>query len=185
MYSPAPTGDEFVQKMTIAARLINANLGFRVLDVGLDGFDTHDNQTAATTPTCSTQLDTGLATFFSTLDPAYHNRVTVMTMSEFGRTPYSNDSARHRPRHGQRPVRHRARTSRAGTTARRRRSPTIDDQWDRFDDDHSTSATCSARCIDGWMGGGGIDDPQRAVSRTSGSSRSGPAIRRRAAASRP
>ena len=30
--------------MTVAARLINANLGFRVLDIGLDGFDTHDGQ---------------------------------------------------------------------------------------------------------------------------------------------
>jgi uncharacterized protein (DUF1501 family) len=80
VYTPAPTGDEFVQKMTVAARLINANLGFRVLDLGLDSFDTHDSQPDHHA-NLLTQLDTGLATFFSTLDPAYYNRVTVMTMS--------------------------------------------------------------------------------------------------------
>ena len=46
VYTPAPSGDEFVQKMTVAARLINANLGFRVLDLGLDSFDTHDSRAA-------------------------------------------------------------------------------------------------------------------------------------------
>ena len=40
-----PDGD-LVRKMTIAARLINANVGLRFIDVGLDGFDTHDDQTA-------------------------------------------------------------------------------------------------------------------------------------------
>ena len=92
VYSPEPTGDAFVRKMTVAARLINANLGFRVLDLGLDGFDTHDSQ-PADHATLLAQLDTGLATFFSTLDAAYYSRVTVVTMSEFGRTPFSNDSA--------------------------------------------------------------------------------------------
>ena len=41
---PTPAGSEPVQKMTVAARLVNANLGFRVLDIGIGGFDTHDGQ---------------------------------------------------------------------------------------------------------------------------------------------
>ncbi len=122
VYSPAPSGDEFVQKMTIAARLINANLGFRVLDLGLDGFDTHDDQPGRHADLL-TQLDNGLATFFSTLDPAYYNRVTIMTMSEFGRTPYSNDSSGTDHGTANVLVRDRAPTSKAGTTGSRRRSP--------------------------------------------------------------
>ena len=65
--------------MTVAARLINADLGFRVLDLGLDGFDTHDDE-PPTTPILLTQLDTGLQAFFATLDPAFYNRVTIMTI---------------------------------------------------------------------------------------------------------
>ena len=36
-----PGGGELTRKLTIAARLINANIGLRVIDVGLDGFDNH------------------------------------------------------------------------------------------------------------------------------------------------
>src|SRR3954469_8198417 len=152
VYTPAPTGDEFVQKMIVAARLINANLGFRVLDLGLDSFDTHDSQ-----PTnhadLLTQLDTGLATFFSTLDPSYYNRVTVMTMSEFGRTPYSNDSSG--TDHGTANVQFvMGANVRGGHYGQPASFATINDQWDRFDmttDFRHVLGTV----LDGWMGGGG------------------------------
>ena len=36
--------DDMTKKMTVAARLINADLGLRVVDLGLDGFDTHSGQ---------------------------------------------------------------------------------------------------------------------------------------------
>src|SRR3954451_771453 len=152
VYTPATTGDEFVQKMTVAARLINANLGFRVLDLGLDSFDTHDSQ-----PTnhadLLTQLDTGLATFFSTLDPSYYNRVTVMTMSEFGRTPYSNDSSG--TDHGTANVQFvMGANVRGGHYGQPASFATINDQWDRFDmttDFRHVLGTV----LDGWMGGGG------------------------------
>ena len=38
-----PAGD-LEKKLTVAARLINANLGLRVVDLGFDGFDTHADQ---------------------------------------------------------------------------------------------------------------------------------------------
>ena len=151
VYSPAPTGDEFVKKMTVAARLINANLGFRVLDLGLDGFDTHDGQ-PLNHADLLTQLDTGLATFFSTLDAAYYSRVTVVTMSEFGRTPFSNDSSG--TDHGTANVQFvMGPNIKGGHYGQPSSFATIVDQWDRFDmttDFRHVLGTV----IDGWMGGG-------------------------------
>ena len=39
-----PGGGELTRKLTIAARLLNANIGLRVLDISRGGLDTHDNQ---------------------------------------------------------------------------------------------------------------------------------------------
>lgn len=151
VYSPTPTGDDFVRKMTVAARLINANLGFRVLDLGLDGFDTHDNQ-PANHPDLLTRLDLGLATFFSTLDPAYYSRVTVMTMSEFGRTPYSNDSAG--TDHGTANVLFViGPTVRGGHYGQPPSFANIADQWDRLDMTTDFRHVLGTM-LDGWMGGG-------------------------------
>jgi hypothetical protein len=152
VYSPAPTGADFVQKMTVAARLINANLGFRVLDLGLDGFDTHDNQPLDHADLL-TQLDAGLATFFFTLDAAYYSRVTVMTMSEFGRTPYSNDSAG--TDHGTANVQFVIGPNvKGGHYGQPSSFATVNDQWDRFN--MSTDfRNVLGTVIDGWMGGGG------------------------------
>lgn len=86
-----PAGD-LEKKMTVAARLINANLGLRVVDLGYDGFDTHSGQPGALN-TLLSDLDNGLRTFFTTLDDRFRSRVTIMTYSEFGRTSWSNDSA--------------------------------------------------------------------------------------------
>ncbi len=91
IFTPSPGGSEFVQKMTEAARLINANLGFRVIDLGLDSFDTHDGQPGDHADLL-TDLNDGLAAFYGTLDPYWRNRVTIATMSEFGRTVYGNES---------------------------------------------------------------------------------------------
>jgi uncharacterized protein (DUF1501 family) len=151
VYSPQPTGDGFVKRMTVAGRLVNANLGFRVLDVPLDGFDTHDGQPMRHAD-LMTELDIGLATFFSTIDPAYYTRVTVVTMSEFGRTPYSNDSAG--TDHGTANVQFVIGPNvRGGHYGQPASFDTIHNQWDRL------AMTTDFRhvfgtVIDGWMGGG-------------------------------
>jgi hypothetical protein len=151
VYSPEPTGDGFVKRMTVAGRLVNANLGFRVLDVPLDGFDTHDGQ-PMNHANLLTELDTGLATFFATVDPSYWSRVTVVTMSEFGRTPYSNDSAG--TDHGTANVQFVIGPNvKGGHYGQPSTFDTIDNQWDRFDmttDFRHVIGTV----IDGWMGGG-------------------------------
>jgi uncharacterized protein (DUF1501 family) len=151
VYSPTPSGDDFVRKMTVAARLINANLGFRVLDIGLDGFDTHDSQ-PVDHANLLTQLDIGLGTFFSTLDPSYYSRVTVVTMSEFGRTPYSNDSVG--SDHGTANVQFVIGPNvKGGHYGAPPSFGNISHQWDRFNmttDFRNVLGTV----IDGWMGGG-------------------------------
>jgi uncharacterized protein (DUF1501 family) len=85
-----PEGD-LATKLTIAARLVNANIGMRIIDVGLDAFDTHAGQPTAHGDLLG-QLDTAIATFYGALAPQWRDRVTLMTLSEFGRTSWSNES---------------------------------------------------------------------------------------------
>ncbi|MFZ9398883.1 MAG: DUF1501 domain-containing protein [Ilumatobacteraceae bacterium] len=83
---------EILAKMGTAARLINANIGCRVLDVAWGSFDTHANE-IADHGTKMKQFDEALAAFYSVLDPAIAPRVVVMTWSEFGRTLTATASA--------------------------------------------------------------------------------------------
>ena len=80
------------KKLTVIARLINANLGMRVLDTGYDGFDNHSSEPQEL-PGLLTDFDRALQSFFATLDPSFRSRVTIMTYSEFGRTSWANDSS--------------------------------------------------------------------------------------------
>jgi uncharacterized protein (DUF1501 family) len=80
-----PGGGEFQRKLTIAARLLNADLGLRVLDVSGGGFDTHTDQNSALPPRLA-DIDAGLASFYAQLSPELRDRVTLMVFSEFGRT---------------------------------------------------------------------------------------------------
>ncbi len=99
-------------------------------------------------------LNEAVKRFFEVLDPAWSSRVTVMTFSEFGRTPWNNDgagtdhgtSAPHfvfgqnvkGGRYGQRP-------SLAGLR-----------RWDRMAH-HVDFRSYYASIIDGWLGGGSSD----------------------------
>ncbi len=86
------TDTDLVKKMKVVARLINANLGMRVIDTGHDGFDNHSSEPAELTEKL-VDFDAALQAFFATLLPQYRSRVTIMTYSEFGRTSWSNDSS--------------------------------------------------------------------------------------------
>lgn len=86
-----PGGGDLTRKLTMAARLLNINIGLRVLDVSRGGLDNHDNE-AGQLPGVLGDLNTGLQAFFATLNPSLRDRVTIMTVSEFGRTVKSNDS---------------------------------------------------------------------------------------------
>ena len=74
-----------------AARLVNVDVGVKVITVQVAGFDNHrkhdwDHGVALGA------LDKGVRDFYSALDDRLHDRVTVMTFSEFGRRPEKNGS---------------------------------------------------------------------------------------------
>jgi uncharacterized protein (DUF1501 family) len=77
---------DIAQQLVLAAHLINANLGIRVIDAGLDGFDTHSDQ-LDWHATLMSRLDTAIELFYAALDPRWRSQVTLMTFSEFGRRP--------------------------------------------------------------------------------------------------
>jgi uncharacterized protein (DUF1501 family) len=80
---------DIAQQLVLAAHLINANLGIRVIDTGLDGFDTHTDQ-AGWYATLMARLDAAIEAFFSALSSRWRGQVTLMTFSEFGRRPDEN-----------------------------------------------------------------------------------------------
>jgi uncharacterized protein (DUF1501 family) len=140
-------------KLEVAARLINANLGFRGLTAGWNDFDSHALQPNMH-PVRMTELNEAVGRFFQTLDPVWASRVTVITFSEFGRTPWANggagtDHGSAAPhfvfgqnvkggRYGQRP-------SLAGLG-----------RWDRMAH-HVDFRSYYASILDGWLGGGSSD----------------------------
>jgi uncharacterized protein (DUF1501 family) len=91
VYATALPEDDLVANMTLAARLVNLNAGTRVIGVSYGDFDTHANQ-ATRQATLLSRLDVAVDAFFANLDPAFAGRVTLLTMSEFGRRAQSNSS---------------------------------------------------------------------------------------------
>ncbi len=82
----------FGRQMTLCARLVNTNLGIRVLNANLDGFDTHTGQPAVHSALLA-DLDSGIERFFRTLSSDWKRRVVLLVCSEFGRRPEANDGA--------------------------------------------------------------------------------------------
>ncbi len=90
-YSTSLPNGELARQLTLAAGLVNANLGIRVLNVSYGDFDHHDDLRARHAERMS-EFDAGVSAFFATLNPSWSERVTLMTFSEFGRRPADNDS---------------------------------------------------------------------------------------------
>ena len=93
---PAYPGDELVGsrfevELAQAARLINADVGVRVLSVTLGGFDTHEGL-AWSHARLMDRLDAGIERFYAELDGVMAPRVALMTFSEFGRRVVPNGS---------------------------------------------------------------------------------------------
>lgn len=89
-YVAQPAPDAFVRQMELVAQLVNRNLGTRVFNVTLDGFDTHTDQ-AAWHASLLKKLDDGIQMLWSTLASSWLGNVLVVTFSEFGRRPEEND----------------------------------------------------------------------------------------------
>ncbi|MBM3675972.1 MAG: DUF1501 domain-containing protein [Actinobacteria bacterium] len=79
------------RQLVLAARLINTDLGLRVIGTATGGFDNHTDQ-PSTHAALLADLDNSIDLFFQTLSPSFQSRVTVMTFSEFGRRPGDNNS---------------------------------------------------------------------------------------------
>ena len=151
--TPIPDGGELVGKMTAAARLINANIGVRVVDVGRGDFDTHHNQPYRLN-VLLTELDAALAAFYATLSPELASKVVITTMSEFGRTLEANGSSGtdHGSAASHFVIGHRVKGGLHGTMP----SFTSLDRTGRLIssvDFRSIYGTV----LDGWLGGGGAD----------------------------
>lgn len=144
---------QIVAQLEVAARLINANLGFRVLTANFGDFDSHAGQPEQH-PARMEELNASVQRFFDLLDPVWEHRVTVMTFSEFGRTPWGNDGAG--TDHGtSAPQFVFGKNVRGGLYGQR---PTLRGlgRWDRMTH-HVDFRSYYASIIDGWLGGGSTE----------------------------
>lgn len=91
IYGEGLAEEGLARELAIAARVINLNVGTRVLNVTLGGFDTHDAQEPLHGDLLA-ELDAGIDAFFTTLSPIYAGRTCLFVWSEFGRRAQSNDS---------------------------------------------------------------------------------------------
>ncbi len=82
---------EVITKLRLAASLINANLGVRIISITFGDFDSHSNQ-ASMHQERMQELNAGLEAFYTTLSPTFANRTLVVGTSEFGRRVKSNGS---------------------------------------------------------------------------------------------
>jgi hypothetical protein len=91
VYSPELPDGGLLPDLTLAARLINADLGLRVLSCSHGSYDLHDGMSWQY-PNLLTSLDDAIDAFFAALKPELRDQVTLMTFSEFGRTVRANGS---------------------------------------------------------------------------------------------
>lgn len=78
-----------VTKLKLAARLINANLGVRIISIVFGDFDSHANQATMHTERMQ-ELNRGLEAFYSILHRDFGDRTLVVGTSEFGRRVKAN-----------------------------------------------------------------------------------------------
>jgi uncharacterized protein (DUF1501 family) len=80
-----------LRQFAVAAGLINANVGVRVINIEIGNFDNHATQLVDHAENMK-NLNDGLQLFWSMLSPSFQNRTTAMTFSEFGRRLLGNKS---------------------------------------------------------------------------------------------
>ncbi len=98
-YTPAATyGDGgFHEALRECARIIKADVGLRVANIEIGGWDTHTDMGDGGDPNSNfnqhlAELSTGLAAFAADLGPKLAT-TNIVTTSEFGRRPEQNDGA--------------------------------------------------------------------------------------------
>ncbi len=144
---------DIVAELEVMARLINANLGFRVLTAGFGDFDSHAGQPEQH-PVRMQELNAAVQRFFEILHPSWAGRVTVMTFSEFGRTSYDNDGSG--TDHGTAAPQLVMGSNVKGGFYGQRPSLAGLRRWDRMAH-HVDFRDYYGSVIDGWLGGGAAD----------------------------
>ncbi len=87
-----PPNTDLSRKLQLAATLLGAGLGTRIITIDWGSFDTHGGQVTSQDPQLSV-LSRGLAAFKADLAArGMENNVVTMVFSEFGRRIASNDS---------------------------------------------------------------------------------------------
>lgn len=137
-------------QLEVAARLINANLGFRVITTGFHDFDQHADMPTEHTARMA-ELNAGIARFFQVLSPTWASRVTVATFSEFGRTSWGNQSLG--TDHGSAAPQFVIGRNVKGGRYGQRPSLAGLGRWQRMAH-HVDYRSYYASLLDGWMGGG-------------------------------
>lgn len=151
---PTPlSGEPLTRRLEIAARMINANLGMRVLTASWIDFDSHALQHEMH-PARMNELNAAVRRFFEVLDPAWLSRVTLMTFSEFGRTSWANDG--NGTDHGSAAPHFVFGQNVRGGLYGQRPSLSGLGRWERMEH-HVDFRSYYTSIIDGWLGGGGSD----------------------------
>jgi uncharacterized protein (DUF1501 family) len=90
-----PTDDYFAFQLQQCAQIIKADMGLEVACVDVGGWDTHETEGVIGGYFASLMASIGqsIGAFYKDLGPAFQARVTVVTMSEFGRRVEENASA--------------------------------------------------------------------------------------------
>jgi uncharacterized protein (DUF1501 family) len=94
-YQPAPDANYpnngFASNMKQIAQLLKANLGLEAAFTDIGGWDTHQNQGSVDGQLANRlrEFSDGIAAFWRDMGPAAEN-ITLVTMSEFGRTAHQN-----------------------------------------------------------------------------------------------
>ncbi|MGI9611783.1 MAG: DUF4214 domain-containing protein [Acidimicrobiales bacterium] len=83
--------NKLTQQLDLCARLININVGIRVLTVHYGDFDSHADQSSMHGARMA-ELNEALQVFFDRLDPTFAARTVLLTVSEFGRRVKANRS---------------------------------------------------------------------------------------------
>lgn len=89
-YTSEGLSSELSTPLQTIAQLIKMDVGLQVATVDYGGWDTHEYQNAAF-PNLVDGLSRGLMAFYNDLS-RYHDRLTVLVMSEFGRRLKANES---------------------------------------------------------------------------------------------
>ena len=87
-YDPA---QDFARPLKTVAQLIKLEIGLEAATVDIGGWDTHEYQPGRF-KTAVDKLSNGMAAFWNDLS-AYHDRITLVMITEFGRRLRSNKSA--------------------------------------------------------------------------------------------